>query len=115
MRFTLKQVLDFCWEYRGKHGFKTFTYAQAAGAIVDAANNRNSLHVVSDDLGICGAIIITEKAESCHIFIHHIFTTRLGFRTLIQEAFKRYPGYSVVGLRKQKQVTYNYRNLKYGR
>ena len=113
MRFTLKEILEFCWNNRGKNGFKHFTKEEAAATIVSAANY-NNLDTFYDDNGICGAIIYTANAADRFVYVHHIFAIRGGFRSMIQEAFQRYPGYSVVGLRRQKDRTYNQRNLKYG-
>ena len=112
-RYTLKQVVDFCWQHRGKHGFHNYTYEEASRAILYAADD-NGLLIVCDDHGICGVVSFEENHKGRSIFINHIFGIRDGFRTMIHECFKRYPGYSVAGFRGPKIVTYQPRNLKYG-
>lgn len=113
MLYTLREVAAFCHANKRRNGFRDHTLVEIQRTIL-AASDRNNLHIVEDDYGICGVVLATEQPAQKRIYIHHIVAVRSGFATLVKEAFKRYPGYSIVGKRRDKLTTYTKRNL-YGR
>lgn len=112
MRFTLKQVVDFCYEHKKRKGFKDFAVEQIAEHIIWAADN-GKLVVVWDRYGLCGVVTYSTRKDNM-LYIHHIVACRNGFYTLIDRARQLYPGYVITGLRRSKLVTFNPEKL-YGR
>lgn len=110
-RFRLSDVVDFCYANRKRRGFKDWSWTEIAGEIV-YYDKHNQLHIVSDDQGICGVICISVAARQ--IFIHQIVCVRQGFPTLVAEWQKRYPDYTLAGLRDGKLKTYTRKNF-YGK
>lgn len=110
MPYTLKEVADFCYENKGKRGFPGHDRASVERTICESADI-NSLHIVSDNRGLCGAIIISVNHEKREVYIHHIVAIRAGFATLVQEANKRFPEYAISGQRKSQLKTFNRRIL----
>ena len=110
MRFTLENVVNFCWKHKRNKGFKEHGYEQVGEQIVWAADN-GKLLIVADDGGLCGVCVFTKYPDS--IYIHHIVGTREGFRTIATEFVRRFSEIPIKGLRNSKLKTYQYKD--YGR
>lgn len=111
--FTLKDVADFCYENKRHKGFKNYGRRLVEQQIIEACDN-NRLYIAADDIGICGVVIVSRQYAQKRLYIHHIVCVRHGFRTLMDEAFRQFPDFTIAGLRNSKLVTFNKRNL-YGR
>lgn len=110
MLYTLRDLVDFAWENKKKHGFKGFNYEDIASEIHQAVL-KNKLHYVADECGICGLAIATPYYASKRLYIHHIVATRSGLWTLLHYAKNKFPGFSLEGKRGKKIVTFNQRLL----
>jgi hypothetical protein len=103
MRYTLEDVVDFCWDHKRNKGFKSYAYEQIAQHIIWAADNKR-LIIVSDEQGLCGVCTYTNYPD--RLYVHHIVATRSGFATLVIEAGKQFPELPIQGLRRSKLVTF---------
>lgn len=110
MRYTLKQLTDFCYEHKRSKGFKRFAWEEIGKTIV-WANDYKKLAVAEDDQGLCGVCIFSTIPKANRIYIHHIVAVREGFRTLVEAAERLYPDYNITGLRNSKLVIFNKRLL----
>jgi len=110
MLFTLKDVADFAYKYRRRKAFKECTYAAVGNLIIEAANE-NNLHIVECDGRLVGVCIMSAHYATKHLFVHNIVCVENGFRTFINEAYKRFPDYQIKGERNGKIVTFNKHNL----
>lgn len=113
MRYTLKDVVDFCYANKRSRAFKQCGYEEIAAAVINA-DLANKLVIAEDNLGICGCAIITERPASRSVYVHQIVARRGGFVSLVNHALTKWPGYSISGYRKGAMMFYNERNF-YGR
>lgn len=102
-RFTLKEVVDFCVAHKKEKGFQEHNEDQIAHVIIEA-NKTNVLYIVADDIGLCGVCVA--RIDGPTLYVHEIICTRNGFKTLIEEATKRFPGLEIRGERNEKLKIY---------
>ncbi len=107
MIYTLRNIVDFCAEHCGDKCFKGANYNGIAGEVIKAVTE-NRLISVEDDLGICGVCIYTPFHHFKSIFVNHVVARRGGFITLVAEARKLYPGWTIQGRRGDKVITYRH-------
>lgn len=110
MRYTLKDVVDFCWNNKKHKGFKDHGYEHVADRVLWAADN-GKLLIIEDNHGLCGICIFTRYPD--WIYIHHIVATREGFRNIAADLAERFGRIPIKGLRSSKLVTYHFKD--YGR
>ena len=108
-RYTLKEIVDFCYLHKRERGFKGFNYLQIIQTI-KYANDTNRLYVVHDEKGLCG--VCTVDVCNPFLYVDHIVCVRNGFKTFIAEAQKRYPGLTITGLRRGKLKMFEHKNLR---
>jgi hypothetical protein len=113
MLYTLKEVAEFCYANKRQQAFRGCTFEQVARDVI-RADRDNKLHIAADDIGLCGVVIATEQPATKRVYINQIVTVRRGFRILVEEAFKRFPDYSIAGIRYSTLKVFTKRNL-YGR
>lgn len=109
-RFTLNDVVDFCYENKRHRGFSKFAKDEIAAHII-WANDNGKLSIVADSKGLCGVCTYSDYPASKSLYIHHIVTTRTGFPTFIAAAKHQFPDYTIKGLRSGKLITFNTRHL----
>jgi hypothetical protein len=112
MRYTLEQVVDFCYEYKRINAFKNFDHHQVARRVL-WATRCNRLYIAEDASGIslCGVAIAGIFPASKTIYIYDIVCRGSGFRTLISEYRKLYPNFIIKGKRNNKIRSFNNNNL----
>lgn len=110
MRYTLKDVTNFCYKNKRVKGFRAFEWDEVGETILWAADNGKLCFVV-DGKGICGVVVFTVIKDFKRLYIHHIVAVRKGFRMLIDVAFRHFKDYSIVGMRNGKLITFNKRHL----
>lgn len=106
MRFTLKEIGDFCYKHKRHKGFKQHAIEQIYEHIL-WAYKRKTIVVVYDDNGLCGVATYTAHPEQRNIYVHHVVATRSGFASLVRTAMEMFPGYYITGLRCSKVVKFN--------
>lgn len=106
MRFTLEQVVDFCWANKGKRAFKDFTYEQVAFVVLKANQNK-MLQLVQDNQGLCGVLIF--RVQHDHLFIDYLVTVREGFLTFLDYYQRFFNHLPIRAERKGKILTYTNR------
>jgi hypothetical protein len=104
--YTLRDVTDFCEKHKGQRGFPGANYSEIAKQIVYAS--RDSRLVIIEDYEICGVCVFTPFEYHKRLYINHIVAIRSGFASLIAEAKRRYPGWTIRGRRGNKIVTYKH-------
>lgn len=107
-RFTLNDVVDFCWANKRKRAFKGYTYEEVCRIVIYAANN-GLLKTVEDDQGICGAAIF--KAADKKVFVDFLVAVRGGFATFVDYYKREFPDHKLAAYRDNKLVTINSRIL----
>ena len=110
MLYTLKDLVDFCYEHKRNKGFRRHSYSQIAQQIL-WADEHNKLYRVDDDRGLCGVAVATIKYARKELYIHHIVAVRGGFALFVHYAFTKFPEFSITGLRGSKLTTFNKRLL----
>jgi hypothetical protein len=106
MTYTLRDVTNFCYKNRGRRGFPGAGYQEIAKQVVYASRDKRL--VIAADYSICAVCIFTPFENAKKLYINHIVAIRLGFASLIAEANRRFPGWTIRGRRGDKIVTYKH-------
>lgn len=104
MRYTLEQVVDFCWTNKKRRAFKDMDYEKVARIILHASKT-DKLRLVEDEQGLCGVMVFRVFDDS--IFVDFLVTVRLGFFTFVKYYQDNYPGFNLYGERDGKRVKFN--------
>ena len=105
-RYTLKEVVDFCWKHKRN---QDTLYEVLAKHIIWAADNEKLL-LVADGEGLCGVGTYSDYPD--RVYVHHVVAVRMGLLTLIHDIKERFPGLLIVGLRHHShQVTFTQNKL----
>ena len=105
--YTLRDLVDYCYNNRNTRAYRNHTYEEIARDIV-SKNLYNGVVYVEDSQGICGVCVFSVFHDLKQVYIHQIIAQRAGFRTLIHEARRRYPGYKIQGKRKDTIKTFKH-------
>jgi len=109
MQYTLKQVLDFAWEHKGRRCFKDMDYEVVASVILWASKN-NFMLLVQDEKGLCG-VSIHRTIDNQILQVDYLVAVRNGFKTFVKYYQDFFPGYTITAQRDGENVTINPRIL----
>lgn len=106
---TLGQLVKFVLNNRRGKAFTGYSEHCIASGILRAARDGTMLYAISDKTNEpCGVVTAYADRDNKLMYVHDILTTEPWvLKTFVVEFSRRWPGYTIFGLRYGKEKRYN--------
>lgn len=96
------QLVKWIIQHRRGRAFKDYSMAKICEELVECANKDAMLCVTDINNVVCGVVCFRVDKQKKEIFVYDILTTEPWvIREMVEYSLKKFPGYSLHGIKKQ--------------